>query len=168
MYKKCNLEGGQRRPFGVLHLIGKCCFLSSFFFNVSTCVQTGNADSPSMTASTAPPAQNSMRICQRVEKKNTGSTCNSTLATQVSVYIKQLASNTDTVFIRFSLFRAEQWAMLKKNSFQPEVRAGLSWGSNALDEPPWPLKSIVRVWIVLIFREKCLLLFIFSAETGTV
>lgn len=38
------------------------------FFNVVTCVQRGNADSPSITASTAPPAQNSMSICQHKER----------------------------------------------------------------------------------------------------
>lgn len=41
-----------------------------FFFITTTSVHIGNADSPSMTASTAPPAQNSMRICQQVEKSH--------------------------------------------------------------------------------------------------
>lgn len=39
------------------------------FFNVITRVQRGNADSPSITASTAPPAQNSMSICQHEERE---------------------------------------------------------------------------------------------------
>lgn len=55
-------------------------------------MQSGNADSPSMTASTAPPAQNSMRIYQQQGEKGNRVKVFSTFATQVFVYVKQHAT----------------------------------------------------------------------------